>query len=222
MNDYSVHKIEAGEFPSNSYVCLNERTGFSFLVDPGLDHNPIEEYLRSRSLHPRAVTCTHGHFDHIGSASYFQDKYSIPVFLHADDHKIAKAANFLLMALGMKRRLILPRFSLVAGKRVAQEIEDQIIYFNQVPGHTPGSCILEFGNLLFSGDSLYARGLGLSNLPGEDAELLRCSLKEYWSQISPDCHVLPGHGPSASFADIQKNNKSLSAFLADHPKVMEV
>lgn len=222
MSNFSVQRIEAGEFTSNSYVCSEKNGQFSFLIDPGLDFRPIEEYLGSHRIRPSAILCTHGHFDHIGSAEFFQTKYGVPTFIHSADLKLAKAANFLLMALGLKSRVKLPKFSLLEGERIAQQIGEHTVYYNRVPGHTPGSCIVEFSDFLFSGDSLYAKGIGLSNLPGEDPKLLRLSLRKFWGQANPTSHVFPGHGPSASLADIRLNNRALMVFLAEKAELTEV
>lgn len=222
MSDFSVQRIEAGEFTSNSYVCSEKSRSFSFLIDPGLDAYPIDDYLSLHGIRPKAILCTHGHFDHIGSAEFFQAKYGIPAFIHSADLKLAKTANFLLMALGLKSRLKLPEFSVLSGERIVQQIDDHEVCYHRVPGHTPGSCIIEFSNFLFSGDSLYAKGVGLSNLPGEDPNLLRLSLQKFWPQANPESIVYPGHGPSASLADIQRDNRALVKFLTEQSEKTEV
>ena len=39
------------------------------------------------------------------------------------------------------------------------------------PGHTDGSCLIQFKNHLFTGDTLYKKKLGLGNNFGENNEL---------------------------------------------------
>ena len=157
------------------------------------------------------ILVTHGHFDHIGGARFFQVTYGAEVFLHAADLKTAKSSNFLLMVVKLADRITVPELTLVdpaappAGLPVA---------WLPVPGHTPGSCFIRFGDHLFSGDSLYARGVGLSDLPGENHGLLRQSLLALWDEIDGETLVHPGHGPSARFADIKAGNRALAAFLA--------
>ena len=72
---------------------------------------------------------------------------------------------------------------------------------------------LSFGEHLFTGDSLYARGVGLSDLPGENHDLLKASLLARWDTLDDDRLVHPGHGRSARFGEIKATNKPLRKFL---------
>jgi glyoxylase-like metal-dependent hydrolase (beta-lactamase superfamily II) len=73
--------------------------------------------------------------------------------------------------------------------------------------------MVEIGTHLFSGDTLYARGVGLSKLPGEQPELLRESIASLWGELGA-LVVHPGHGATARGADIIKHNHALLAFLS--------
>jgi glyoxylase-like metal-dependent hydrolase (beta-lactamase superfamily II) len=54
------------------------------------------------------------------------------------------------------------------------------------PGHTPG--------VLFSGDTLFAGGVGRTDLPGGSAEALYNSIRERMLSLADDTAVYPGHG----------------------------
>jgi glyoxylase-like metal-dependent hydrolase (beta-lactamase superfamily II) len=64
------------------------------LIDGGLDPAAIDAVVQELALTPAAVFCTHGHFDHAGSAAHFQKVYGCPVYLHGADRKLLKASNF--------------------------------------------------------------------------------------------------------------------------------
>ena len=83
-----------------------------------------------------------------------------------------------------------------------------------MPGHTPGSSAIAVDSLLFSGDSLYARHIGLSKLPGEDHNQLRDSLNRLFGWISGQVLVLPGHGGEATIDEIHSKNTALKAFMS--------
>lgn len=214
-----VWVVTAGSFPSNSYICAADVPGGAILIDVGLDAAPIDAALHELGLRPAALFCTHGHFDHVGSTSYFQNKYGIPVHLHRADAKIAALGNFLLTAMKMSERLVLPEFTLVDDDFQFQ-LGRQILRYQHAPGHSPGSCALHLRDQLFTGDTIYARGVGLSKLPGERPEQLRRSIEQLWSELD-HVTVHPGHGPSAPGADIQKNNAALLRFISTrgHQKV---
>jgi glyoxylase-like metal-dependent hydrolase (beta-lactamase superfamily II) len=181
------------------------------IVDPGLDPERIDRAAQDLGLIPRQVFCTHGHFDHLGGASHFQQAYGAQVFLHPADLKVMKTSNFLLMVLKLEQRIVMPEVTPVDPNQ--SHIGGQPLSYIPVPGHTPGSCFIRFGRSLFTGDSLYARGVGLSNLPGEDHNLLRISLRTLWDQIPGETMIHPGHGPSASFEAIRNGNRSLLEFM---------
>ncbi len=207
-----VWRVTAGEFPSNAYIC-ETAPGECFIVDPGLDPAAIDKAVKALGVTPRQVFCTHGHFDHVGGAAHFQQTYGAEVFLHPADAKTMKTSNFLLMVIKLEQRITLPTVT-DAHAHVAIPVGGGgAVTYLPVPGHTPGSCFIAWGDQLFTGDSLYARGVGLSNLPGENHDLLRASLLGLWDQIADDAYVHPGHGCSARFAELRETNKPLREFL---------
>lgn len=207
----NIFRVTAGIFRSNAYLCSDPRG--DFVIDPGLDPTTIDSVARHLGIRPRYVFCTHGHFDHIGGASHFQRTYGAEVFLRAADLKLMKAGNFMLMAMKIDARITLPEPTLLSDE-TGGSVAGEIVSYRPLPGHTPGSSLIEYGQHIFSGDSLYAQGIGLSNLPGEDHALLRKNLKALVGLVADDAIIHPGHGPSARFGDIWRDNRALSEFLA--------
>ena len=103
-----IWTVTNGIFPSNCYLCATDVPGECFIVDPGLDATPIEAALTQHGLAARAVLCTHGHFDHAGSAAHFQKVHGCPVYLHQRDIKTLRSSNFLLMAFKIPARMATP------------------------------------------------------------------------------------------------------------------
>lgn len=209
---HRIWKVTNPTFASNTYICAADEPGACFLVDPGLDAGLIDAALVELGLEPHFVFCTHGHFDHVGSASVFQDKYGARVFLHAEDVTTMKASNFLLMAFKFPQRIVLPKLEAV-GDRFTLMIGGAAVRFHATAGHTPGSCVIEFGQAVFTGDTLYSRGMSLSRLPGEDPKRLQASLRAVWDRFPPESLVCPGHGEPASFGWIKVHNQKLLRFI---------
>lgn len=198
-------------FPSNTYICASGEPGACFLVDPGTDPEAIDNALKNLGLEPRHIFCTHGHFDHAGSAAFFQEKYGANCYLHRADLRTLRGSNFLLMAFKIPFSMKLPRVEEAEG--MVMNLGEQDLHVLATPGHTPGSCILHYGQAIFTGDTLYSYGVGLSKLPGEDAELLKATLLALWDKLPGEALVFPGHGDFATFESIQKTNKPLLSFL---------
>jgi len=217
MGDWDVNgvvTVTGGVFPSNTYICGADIPGGCILVDPGLDWEGIDRQLTLRGLEPRKVFCTHGHFDHAGSAAFFQKKYGAEVFLSEADVKTLKASNFLLLAFNIPCRIDIPQhLTLVRGEDVTYDIGGVPLRYHASPGHTPGSCIIEFGGRFFTGDTIYSHGVGLSGLPGEDSEALKRSILNFWPRFDGEGTVYPGHGNAATAAAIRTGNRRLLRFL---------
>ena len=209
----AVWCITNGEFSSNTYFCETNVPGGGILIDAGLDGAAIDEQMSAHGLRPHQVFCTHGHFDHIGSASYFQKKYGCQVFLHKGDARIMKSGNFLLMVLKIEQKIDLPEVTFV-DDQFTLDINGNALKYRATPGHTPGSCVIEFGDALFTGDTLYSRGVGLSNLPGEDAVLLKQSIRGLWQYLTSAITIYPGHGNAADGETVRNQNIALQQFLS--------
>ena len=61
-----------------------------------------------------------------------------------------------------------------------------------IPGHTPGSVCYDFGDHLFTGDTLFHDGWGRTDLPGGNEEDLFRSLRNL-IPLSREKEVHPGH-----------------------------
>jgi glyoxylase-like metal-dependent hydrolase (beta-lactamase superfamily II) len=73
---------------------------------------------------------------------------------------------------------------------------------------------LQFGSAWFTGDTIYSQGVGLSSLPGEDANILKKSILGLWDRLLEDRNIFPGHGDAASSTTIRSENRALLKFLA--------
>jgi glyoxylase-like metal-dependent hydrolase (beta-lactamase superfamily II) len=96
-------------------------------------------------------------------------------------------------------------FSLHAG-----ELELGVMH---TPGHTPGSvcfCVqAPEGRVVFTGDTLFQRGVGRTDLWGGDSAALGRSLKQRLLTLEDDTLVVPGHGPSTTIGDERQRNPFL-------------
>ena len=208
----TVWRVTSGTFSSNAYFCEANVPGGGILIDAGLDGPAIDAQMSERGLRPHQVFCTHGHFDHAGSAAYFQKKYGCQVFMHRADVRTLKASNFLLMAFNIPQKIELPDVTYI-DTPFCIDINGQPLHYLPAPGHTPGSCVIEFGGAWFTGDTIYSRGVGLSQLPGENAALLRTSIHALWERLTRERTIYPGHGDAVDGASVRRDNRELLKFL---------
>ena len=73
------------------------------------------------------------------------------------------------------------------------------------PGHTLGSSCFVCGDVLFSGDTLFAGCCGRTDLPGGNQAQMMASLKRLGS-LPGDYRVLPGHGEESTLEQERRTN----------------
>ena len=91
----------------------------------------------------------------------------------------------------------------------ALQIGRLTLTFIHTPGHTPGSqCFLVEGRLV-SGDTLFIRSCGRTDLPGSDPKEMYYSLTQRLGALPDETVVLPGHdygGSSTTIGDEKRQN----------------
>ena len=73
------------------------------------------------------------------------------------------------------------------------------------PGHTPGSVCLLAGDVLLSGDTLFAGSCGRTDFPGGSWSQMMDSLTRL-SKLEGDLRVLPGHMEDSTLERERKHN----------------
>jgi hydroxyacylglutathione hydrolase len=210
-----VHNIRNRFFSSNTYLLTEKETKETVVIDPGVDFDRIWMTIEDLGLLPVGIICTHGHFDHLGCVSLLKKKYNnIPFALHQRDIIIAKAANFYakLAKLQLWIDFVSPDI-IMSGNAGTLEFSSYKLHYVNYPGHTDGSCVINISNLIFSGDFIYNKGLGINNLPGENKAILKRSIEFFFNDYSNDFMIYPGHGEPNSLHAIRQGNMELNNFL---------
>ncbi|GAB3500141.1 MBL fold metallo-hydrolase [Amycolatopsis cihanbeyliensis] len=206
----------AGAFQANCYLLATAAGREAVIVDPGEGAvDRVEQALRERELTPVAVLATHGHFDHVYSAAVVADTYGVAVSIHPEDRvllsdPLAGLGPELAAAFGESVQLTEPAEVTELDEGVL-ELAGLRITVDHVPGHTPGSVLFrvdsaEGGQLVLTGDTLFAGSVGRTDLPGGDPAALACSLRTKLSVLTDDTVVLPGHGPSSTIGQERRTN----------------
>src|SRR5690349_7169524 len=190
----------AGPLGCNCTILADGDTKEAVVVDPGGDFEKIAQLVRHYDLSVRAIVHTHAHLDHILATRDVKEQFGGEICLHPDDLFLYEGIQVQAGWFGMQVQPTLPLDRRLAhgdtiafGKRSALTIH--------TPGHTPGSVCFEVEDSgdrrtwLFSGDSLFQRSIGRTDLPGGDSELILQSIRERLYSRNLDSIVVPGHGP---------------------------
>ncbi len=187
----NVILIQLSDIDSNIYIfgdtVVDAGTGFNFtrlMTLLGTQKRSLGDF--------KQLVNTHAHFDHVGGNGYFVNakvaihEIEAPV-LEKGDSELSQAKFFdgKLHPRPVDRRL-------KDGDKVKLNgVEFQVIH---TPGHSPGSiCLYNPGQkTLISGDTVFADGVGRTDVPGGDPDILAESLEKL-AKLKVE-KILPGHG----------------------------
>lgn len=186
------------------------------MVDPGMPNvsEQLAERLREFDLKPVAILVTHGHLDHTFSVQPICDGYGIPAMIHNADRELllhperAHGVEFMSQLAGIQWQEAREVIEL----KDNQEFDLVGMKFRAIhaPGHTKGSTMFEVnGEVLISGDVLFAGSIGRTDLPGGSWDSMQRSLREKVLPLPDVMQVLPGHGPETSIGRERKYNQFL-------------
>lgn len=188
-----IRSLAPGGFAANTYlVCEGED---AVLIDCSASVSAVREALGSKTLH--AVLLTHGHFDHMLTADAVRETFHVPLYLHEGDadYPTDGEKNAYSIFFGMDRAYGAASHALHHGDTLT--FGALSLSVSHVPGHTRGCVTYRVGNALFTGDTLFAAGVGRTDLYGGDTDKLLRSLKSL-SALPRSLRIYPGHGEDAT------------------------
>jgi hydroxyacylglutathione hydrolase len=204
-----VKRLVLGQFAVNCYIL--EAGDANIIIDAGAKPEIIERYLKDEKITPDFLLNTHGHYDHIGAVSKIESNYKIPFYIHKSEESIITDMDKNLSSIFEKNGLILKTYNLIDNKNFSffDKYGLKIIH---TPGHTPGSIIIAYQDLLFTGDLLFKGSIGRTDLPGGDSAEIKKSLASLKTlqNINYEFKVLPGHGEGTMLGYEFKNNYFLT------------
>lgn len=200
-----VYRLEVMPLGTNCYLAYDENTKDGIVVDPGGSAKDICEAIDRLGLHIVAVINTHGHWDHIGANDAVKAKTGAPVYIHeADAEFLTNPAYNISSMMGYSSSVAPADGLLHEGDTV--NFGSCTLKVLHTPGHTPGGITLYGEGVAFTGDTLFFRSVGRSDLPGGDYNALIESIKNKLMTLDEDTLVYTGHGIPTRIGDEKTGN----------------
>jgi hydroxyacylglutathione hydrolase len=208
-----IHKIiPVGPLQCNCSIIGDETTGDAMVIDPGDNIDAIADILRENKLQVKQIVITHAHIDHVGGAMKLRALTGAPILLNQNDYALLKMLDVQATWIGVPPPgNVLVEADLVDGDSLQTgNLKASVMH---TPGHTEGSVCLYFPaeKLLIAGDTLFARSIGRTDLPGGSYEKIMRSLHTRVMTLPDETVVIPGHGQRTTIGEERERNPFLVA-----------
>lgn len=210
-----IHKvISVGPLACNCHVLADASSKEAVVVDPGDD---AEEILKAvGDLTVVALLHTHCHFDHMTATRKVAEATGAEILIHRSDKayydnlagQVAAFGTMFGARFGRPEEPLPVKRFLRDGETI--RFGKHALRVLHTPGHTEGSCSFEGEGRVLSGDTLFRRSIGRTDLPGGDFEQEADSIRKKLYTLDPETVVYPGHGPETRIAEERAENPFVS------------
>ncbi|MFW5787657.1 MAG: MBL fold metallo-hydrolase [Halanaerobiales bacterium] len=192
---------------SNCYI-IGEKKKELTVIDPGAEGKRVLSELVKLKGELTQIINTHGHFDHLGGNRYLyenSDRAKVMIHQKEEDYLTDPEKNFSsLLGTG---DIISPAADRLLEDRDKIKVNQDIFEVILTPGHSPGGiCLLcREEKIMFCGDLIFKTGIGRTDLPGGNTEVIKNSIENKILSLEEDIVVYPGHGTETTIGDFKEN-----------------
>ena len=195
---------------TNSYIVASDSNN-AVLIDAPANADYIIEQIDCFGLELKKIFLTHGHFDHVGAVADLVEMTGCEVYIHPLDRPKLWDDDGLLvdmfMVKGYKKYMGDVTFFTENDVLRLDELEFDVL---DTPGHTSGSVCFICEDTMFTGDTLFARSIGRTDMPDGDMTKMKKSLEKI-ADLGGDLKIYPGHMSSTTL----ENEKKYNFYLKD-------
>ena len=202
--------LTVGGFRENCHIVGDEASGEGVLIDPDDEAARIALAVEQTGLVISRILITHAHVDHVRAINPLKEEYGCPVLMHEEAEAMLRKLPQQAMMMGIRFGRVPEVDGHIEDEEVI-EVGSLRLHALSTPGHAPGHLAFyaEEEAMVFSGDALFAGGIGRTDLPGGDMDLLMRSISERLLTLPDETRVLSGHGPETTIGREKAHNPFL-------------
>lgn len=197
---------------TNSYLVISEENN-AVLIDAPADAKYILEQVELYECTLKKIFITHGHFDHVGAVADLVEATGCEVYIHVCDKPKMLDEDAMLASVFRARghKLYTGELKLFTENDILtlDELEFDVL---ETPGHTSGSVCFICGKCMFSGDTLFSRSIGRTDMPDGNIAAMKKSLAKI-ADLGGNLTIYPGHMGITSLDEEKRANPYLREFV---------
>jgi hydroxyacylglutathione hydrolase len=201
-----IKRLVVGHLSANCYIVGSETTNDGMVIDPGGNGDEIKNAVLDSGLDIGIIVLTHGHSDHIAALYEIQDMTGAEVAIHIEDADFLEGRGAFSSQFGISYRTPHPPDRLLREGDVI-EVGDMEFTVIHTPGHTPGCICLQCGDIVFTGDTIFRRGIGTTLMPGSSRRQLINSIITRLMVLPDSTRLYPGHGRDTTVEAEKRDNR---------------
>jgi glyoxylase-like metal-dependent hydrolase (beta-lactamase superfamily II) len=198
-----IHCLTVGPFQENCYLLV--QAGELAIFDPGDEPERLIAEIDKTGAKPRYILLTHAHLDHVGAARALQEKYDVPLCVPAGELELLGHLPLQCQLFGLPP-IPQPRVDQVLKGDETLKLGDAEISQIPTPGHSPGGVSYRVGDHVFVGDTIFAGGVGRTDLWGGSWPTLEASIQQRIFTLPEAVTLYPGHGPTTTVGAEKRSN----------------
>ena len=193
----AFHIPGAAPLYTNTFLLISD-AGHAVVIDPAADAQTYDKILKENNAQLTTILCTHGHYDHVGSAEALRTEWNAKLYCEAAD---------------LAGDRMYPLSAADCGYAEGETVSVDELQFTvwHTPGHTPGGVCYFIDDIMFSGDTLFKECIGRIDLPGGDYREMMDSLSKI-ALIDKNYKIYAGHEEDTDLFHEFRFNPYLSAF----------
>lgn len=182
----------------------------ALIIDPSGHMVDILTEIKNKQLTIQGILLSHLHFDHVYGCAELESFVKIPIQAGKEDIEIMDVLVSSATRYGLPKVDEFHPSPIEEGIHKFGSIEVDV---RAVPGHSPGSLAyyIKDEGIVFTGDVIFYRSVGRSDLPKGDFETLAKSIREKLYTLPEETVVYCGHGPETTIGDERIKNAFVRA-----------
>ena len=197
----------------NTYLLYNEFNE-CLIIDPGCyfpeEKDELKAFITQSNLMPKMLLNTHCHLDHVFGNKFIAETYVLTLQLHKKEKLLLDYAPTSGLMYEMPFDNYVGDYIYLKEGDIIKIGEDELQVI-EAPGHSPGHICFYCAkqNFIISGDVLFNRSIGRTDLPGGDHETLLKNIREKLFVLPDETVVYSGHGPVTTIGEEKVENPFL-------------